>query len=100
MARYLVQEKLTEGEGLLGTRVHPGAKWLSVPVSGGTGPQRLGPGWNQGEVRGGGGAGRDSPDPLLEWLLELPLEKKTRSWNGLWGVTSPCLTVNLFRRQW
>lgn len=63
MARYLVQEKLTEGEGLLGTRVHPGTKWLSVPVSGGTGPQRLGPGWNQGEVRGGGGAGRDSPRP-------------------------------------
>lgn len=48
----------------------------------------------------GEGLGEIPPDPLLEWLLELPLEKKTRSWNGLWGVTSPCLTVNLFRRQW
>lgn len=61
MARCLVQGRLTEGEGLLGTQVHPGTKWLSVPVSGGTGPQWLGPGWNWGEGRSGGGAGQDPP---------------------------------------
>lgn len=66
MARYLVQERLTECEGLLGTRMHPGTKWLSVPVSGGTGPQRLSSGWNWGRGAEVEGLGEIPPPPLLE----------------------------------
>lgn len=47
-AHCLVQERLTEGEGMLGTRVLKGTKWLLVPVSGGTGPQWPGPSWRRG----------------------------------------------------
>lgn len=73
MERYLVQEKLTEGEGLLGTRVHPGTKWLLVPVSGGTGPQRLGPGWNRGRCA------------EEEGLDEIPPNPHPASWSGCWS---------------
>lgn len=62
-AYCLVQERVTEGEGLLGTRVLQGTKWLSVPVSGGTGPQRSGPSWRQGRGATGEGLGRIPPTP-------------------------------------
>lgn len=52
-----------------------------------------------GEGCGGGGAGQDSPNPLPEWLFQEPLERRPRSWNGLEGVASPCLAMNLLRRQ-
>lgn len=61
MARYLVQERLTEGKGLLGTRVHPGnqmavgsGQWRNwAPAA----RSRL----ESGEGCVGGGTGRDPP---------------------------------------
>lgn len=97
MARYLVQERLTEGEGLLGIRVHPGTKWLSVPVSGGTGPQPLGPVWNRGRGAAGGGTGQD---PLSgSGCSSCHLKGGPGAgMDGGWGDTdSPCLSVSLLR---
>lgn len=63
---------------MLGTRVLKGTKWLSVPVSGGTGLQWPSPSWRRGRGATGKGLGRSPTPPPPEVSARAATSKKAR----------------------